>query len=361
MMAADSHGRARILTNDLNYDLPPERIAQHPASPRDSSRLMILHRSSGEIEHAVFRDLPRFLRAGDCLVFNRTRVMPARFVLRRTTGGRINGLFVAEQKVGRWQVMLAGGGRLRAGEVLQFEGGHSTATFVGRSGDDDEFFEIDVAPIAPAERVLAAVGRTPLPPYIRRPAEMARAEELRDRMDYQTVFARESGSIAAPTAGLHFTEPLLAELERGGVETAHVTLHVGLGTFQPVEADDLSQHPMHREWCSLPAETAERVEAARRAGGRVIAVGTTSVRTLESQVGADGKLRPGEAWTDLLIAPPYEFRVVDALLTNFHLPRSTLLALVFAFAGRELTMQAYQQAIELEYRFYSFGDAMLII
>lgn len=319
---------------------------------------MIVDRAAGTIGHACFRDLPAYLRRGDRLVLNQTRVIPARFSLRRRTGGRIGGLFLDESRTGRWRALLAGGSRLKPGESLQLERGRHTLTVMEVLGDGE--FELQLEPAAPAAQVLAAVGRAPLPPYIRRDAEAGYSDDLRDKVEYQTVYARQPGAVAAPTAGLHFTPELLDRLADGGVQRSFVTLHVGRGTFQPVSAEDLSRHPMHAEWYELPRVAAEELAAVRTAGGRIVAVGTTSVRVLECCADEAG-LRAGSGWTRLLIQPPYEFRAVDALITNFHLPRSTLLALVYAFGGVDLIRRAYAEAVASGYRFYSFGDAMLIV
>jgi len=348
-----------IRLDELDFTLPPDRIAQHPVSPRDASRLMVVDRAAGSIEHAHFRDLPALLRPGDCLVLNQTRVIPARFHARRATGGKLSGLFLDETRRGRWRVLLTSGGRLKTGESLAFDRGKWTLTIVDRGGDGE--FDVDLAPADPAAQVLAVVGHPPLPPYIKRPADAGYAEDLRDRLDYQTVFARDPGAVAAPTAGLHFTPELLERIAAAGVNVAHVTLHVGRGTFQPVAVDDLSQHPMHPEPYEMAPAAAAAINAARPRGGRIVAVGTTAVRVLESCAAEPGPVAPRSGSTTLLIQPPHAFRAVDALITNFHLPRSTLLALVFAFAGQELTRRAYAAALESDYRFYSFGDAMLIL
>ncbi len=308
--------------------------------------------------HAVFRDLPQFLLRGDCLVLNDTRVVAARFMLRRATGGRIAGLFLSEIAAGRWRALLQNAGRLRSGERLSFPNERLSAVVGPRDG---EVWTLEIDPPGPAEQVLAAVGSAPLPPYIRRPGDLARSEMLRDRLDYQTVYAARPGAVAAPTAGLHFTERLLDEARAAGVQTAAVTLHVGLGTFQPVATADLGDHRMHAEWYEVSADAAGRINAARTAGGRIVAVGTTSVRVLETAAAQDGAIRSGSGWTTLLIQPSYQFRAVTALLTNFHLPRTTLLALVYAFAGPDVARRAYRAAIDEGYRFYSFGDAMLIV
>lgn len=348
-----------IRVDELDFDLPPDRIAQHPVSPRDSSRLMIVNRATGSIEHAHFRDLPASLRPGDCLVLNQTRVIPARFHARRTTGGKLSGLFLDETGRGRWRVLLTSGGRLKHGETLSFDRGKWQIAIVGR-GDDGEF-DVSISPADPAGQILAVVGHPPLPPYIKRSAETGYAEDLRDRLDYQTVYARDPGAVAAPTAGLHFTPELLDRIAAAGVNTAHVTLHVGRGTFQPVAVEDLAQHPMHSEPYDMSAAAAAAINAARPAGGRIVAVGTTAVRVLESCAVDPGPVAARSGTTKLLIQPPYQFRAVDALITNFHLPRSTLLALVFAFAGEKLSKRAYAAALDQGYRFFSFGDAMLIV
>ena len=348
-----------VKTKDLHYELPAERIAQRPCVPRDAARLMVLHRATGRLEHRAFRDLPEYLTPRDCLVINRTYVVPAKFVARRASGGKIGGLFVREDAPGQWTVLLAGAGRLRPGEELALERQDWRMRFVRRR--ERGMCEVRVEPPAPASLVLEAIGDAPLPPYIRRTGEDEPELRAADRSCYQTVYAKEAGAIAAPTAGMHFTPELLHHIRHDlGATIADVVLHVGLGTFQPVEVEDLTDHKMHEEWYCLSPENAAAIEQARASGGRVIAVGTTSVRVLET-CAATGRLLPQSGWTNLLIQPPCEFRAVDALVTNFHLPGSTLLALVFAFAGRERILAAYQTAIEQEYRFYSFGDAMLIL
>lgn len=291
-------------------------------------------------------------------MLNQTRVLPAKFALRRETGGRIGGLFLGEPAMGRWRVLLAGAGRIRDGETLLFERGRWKVTIAARFGEGE--YEIAIQPLNPAVEILTVVGQAPLPPYIRRDAA-GYSDDLRDKLDYQTVFAREPGSVAAPTAGLHFTADLLERLKAAGIETATLTLHVGRGTFLPVSVATLEEHPMHAEWYELKAETAERINAARRRGGRIVGVGSTSMRVLETCANDEGAVQPGSGWTKLLIQPPYRFKAVDAAVTNFHLPRSTLLALVFALGGVELIRKAYAEAIEREYRFFSFGDAMLIV
>jgi len=320
--------------------------------------MLVVHRAEGRLEHRVFRELPEYLTARDCLVFNTTRVLPARLVTRRKTGGRIEGLFLDELHPGRWRVLLNGSGRLKIGEELAFESGGASIRLEARLPDGE--CEVSVTPATDAPTLLDRVGLPPLPPYISRGADPAR-DAARDREDYQTVYAREPGSVAAPTAGLHFTPELLATLSSRGVSRADVVLHVGLGTFAPISTSDLAQHVMHEEHHRLSPESAATIQRCRSGGGRVVAVGTTSVRTLESRADDDGNLRCGDEKTRIFIHPPYRFRSVDAMITNFHLPRSTLLALVMAFGGIELIRSAYREAVAHGYRFYSFGDAMLII
>lgn len=345
-------------TRELQYDLPPELIAQQPCEPRDASRLMVVHRQTGQVEHRIFRDLPAYLRPEDCLVVNRTKVMPAKFAAYRATGGRIAGLFVKEGPVGRWWVMLTGAKRLKAGERLRLGASKWLLRLEERLGRG--LYSARVEPPDSAAVVLGKVGAAPLPPYIRRSSDGHDPDHQADLERYQTVYAAAPGAVAAPTAGLHFTDSLLAEIDRVGVSLAELVLHVGLGTFQPVEVDDLTEHLMYKEWFDLPAGSAETLRATRSDGGRIVAVGTTSVRVLETCAG-DGHVRAGRGWTDLLIYPPYAFQTTDALLTNFHLPGSTLLALVCAFAGRDRVMEAYGTAVRDRYRFYSYGDAMLIL
>jgi len=284
--------------------------------------------------------------------------MPARLVTHRRTGGRIEGLFLEELRPGRWRVLLNGSRRLKIDEELAFDSGSASIRLEARTPEGE--CEVSVTPIADAPTLLDRVGLPPLPPYISRGDDPTR-DANRDRADYQTVYAKEPGSVAAPTAGLHFTPDLLARIAAQGVARADVVLHVGLGTFAPISTDNLSNHVMHEEWHRLPPQASETIQAARTGGGRIVAVGTTSVRTLESRADADGNLRTGDDKTRIFIYPPYRFRAVDALITNFHLPRSTLLALVMAFGGVDLIRNAYAEAIERDYRFYSFGDAMLIL
>lgn len=345
-------------TDDLQYDLPPDLIAQQPCEPRDASRLMVIHRRVGRIEHAAFRDLPALLNPNDCLVINKTQVIPARFAARRATGGRIGGLFVREIGPGQWRVMLTGSRRLKPGERLHLVGS-SEAMIIGQR-QERGLWNVAIEPPMPAEEVLAKIGSTPLPPYVRRDWDEAAEQDRRDRRRYQTVYAESPGAVAAPTAGLHFTTTLLDDLRAKGIGIAKVLLHVGLGTFQPIQVDDLSDHAMHSEWYDLPSETVRRLERVRQESGKIVAVGTTAVRVLET-CHRSGTLTAEQGWTDIFIYPPYVFRTTDALLTNFHLPAGTLLALVCAFAGRELTMKAYRTAVQERYRFFSYGDAMLIL
>lgn len=352
-----------IKTSQLHYELPAELIAQTPLERRDQARMLVLDRASGRISHRHFSDLPEYLRAGDCLVLNRSKVVPARFLARRSTGGKVPGLFVREQSPGRWEVLLTGAARLKPGEELALIGGIWRMTW--HRHIDRGLCEVEVSPADPVETVLASIGSMPLPPYIRRVGAADSETDALDREQYQTVYAAEAGSVAAPTAGLHFTHELLGSLENLGVSIAQVLLHVGLGTFQPVEVADLGDHPMHREWYTMPGESADRIARARSSGHRVLAVGTTAVRVLETCAASVGSAATNtverSGWTDILIYPPYKFGAVDALVTNFHLPGSTLLALVMAFAGREAILSAYAEAIRERYRFFSYGDAMLLL
>ena len=335
-------------TSDFDYNLPESSIAQTPAEPRDSSRLLVLHRDTGELEHCIFRDVSDYLSAGDLLVLNQTRVIPARIYARKETGGRVELLLLRRRDELTWEALVGGKG-LRVDMVLKVEDGPKAQIVEILEGSERliKFSE-------PIEPYFSNVGNVPLPPYIH--------EKLDDPERYQTVYAREPGSAAAPTAGLHFTPRLLEELQVKGVKIAYVTLHVGLDTFAPVTEDDPKTHKIHSEWCELSQETADAINETRARGGRVIAVGTTSVRTLESAAGVGRDVIPPYVGpTSLFILPGYQFKVVDAMITNFHLPRSTLLMLVSAFAGREKILKTYEIAIQEGYRFYSFGDAMLIL
>ena len=337
----------------LDYPLPEHLIAQEPPARRDASRLLVVRRGDGSLDHRTFSDLPDLLDPGDLLVLNDTRVLPARLVgQRERSGGKWEGLFLRATATGLWELLCQTRGHLVEGETVVVEPGPLRLTLVGRMGG--HWLARPETP-GSAFELLERHGQVPLPPYIRK----GRAG-VEDRERYQTVYARQAGAVAAPTAGLHFTPEVFERLDRRGVGRAFVTLHVGIGTFQPIKADDVAQHHMHSEWGELPAATADAVVACKARGKRVVAVGTTAVRVLET-VAAEGPLRPWSGETELFIYPPYEFRCVDALVTNFHLPRSTLLLLVGAFAGVERMRRAYEVAVERQYRFFSYGDAMLIL
>lgn len=344
-------------TDDLDFELPPELIAQSPAAERAASRLLHYRRIDGGVAHRTFSELPELLRPGDLLVFNDARVVPARFLLRKETGGRVEGLFLRESGPGRWRVMLRNLGG-RTGQPLVFEHAPKLSALARVAGEGGGEYELAVKTEEPAAAVLARVGRMPLPPYVRRGKDWD-DRDASDRERYQTVYARTPGAVAAPTAGLHFTDDLLDRLESTGIRRAFVTLHVGLGTFQPVTVDELAQHPMHRESYSIGPEAADALNRAKRDGRRIVAVGTTSARVLESQ--PDGRpFEPTTAETAIFIYPAYAWRHVGALVTNFHLPRSTLVALVAALVGLDEQRRLYRTAIEQRYRFFSYGDAMLI-
>jgi S-adenosylmethionine:tRNA ribosyltransferase-isomerase len=338
----------------FDYDLPPRLIAQEPAAERDRSRLLVVRRSDGTLAHHVFQDLVDLLAPGDLLVLNDTRVVPARLIGRRErTGGKWEGLFLRLRDDGAWELLCQTRGRLTAPEIIQVEPGPLSLLLEAQT-PEGHWLARPREPGSPLE-LLQRHGQVPLPPYIRK-GRAAAADHER----YQTVFARRAGAVAAPTAGLHFTPQLLERLQERGIHHTFLTLHVGLGTFQPIQVEDFTQHRMHREWGELSEPAVTAVKACRARGGRVVAVGTTAVRVLET-VAASGPIRPWSGETDLYIYQPYQFRAVDALITNFHLPRTSLLLLVSAFAGIELTRQAYAAAIEAQYRFYSYGDAMLIV
>ena len=347
-------------TSDFNYHLPPSSIAQTPLEPRDSSRLLVLHRDTGALEHKIFREVGEYLKPNDLLILNRTRVIPARIFARKPTGGKIELLLLRRRDLLRWEALVGGKG-LRVGSKVRVEGGPEATILEFLDGAERLLLFSE-----PIEPYFSKVGHVPLPPYIH--------EKLSDPERYQTVYARDPGSAAAPTAGLHFTPRLLDELQGMGVKTAYVTLHVGLDTFAPVAEENPKTHKIHTEWCELPQETADAINQTREAGGRIIAVGTTSVRTLETaaQTNADDERQTAfggpssvvtafSGPTSIYILPGYEFKVVDAMITNFHLPKSTLIMLVSAFAGREKILETYETAIREGYRFYSFGDAMLIL
>ena len=346
-------------TSDFDYELPQELIAQHPAEPRDASRMLVVRRGPGTIEHRGMRDLPAFLEPGDLLVVNDTRVIPARLRGRRPgTGGAVEVFLLEELGDGTWEALLRAHRRPKPGDRIELADGRAAAVFAEELGDGRARVRIE-SPV-PVPQLLDEAGETPLPPYIRR-AGAAPGTAARDRERYQTIYARRPGAVAAPTAGLHFTPDLFARLEARGVRRAHVTLHVGLGTFRPVTVDEVERHRMESERYEIPAATADAVRAARAAGGRVVAVGSTVVRTLETAAAEDGSIAPGAGRTGLFIRPPHRFRAVDAMLTNFHLPRSTLLMMVCALAGRDLVFRAYAEAVREQYRFFSYGDGMLIL
>jgi S-adenosylmethionine:tRNA ribosyltransferase-isomerase len=358
-----------LTISEFDYDLPPERIAQAPARPRDASRLMVVGRGSGSLAHHRFHELPDLLIPGDLLVVNDTRVIPAAFTARRTTGSRIEGCFLRVLEGGLWEVLLAGRGRLKIGEriTLVDAAGSSPAQIELAGRGPGGTWRVRPPDGADALTLLGRVGRPPLPPYIHR--ETPAGPPANDPEDYQTIYARRDGAVAAPTAGLHFTPRVLERLRERGIGQAALTLHVGLGTFQPVRVERLADHAMHEEYLEVSAETAAAVNLARAEGRRIVAVGTTTVRALESAAAwaaaeggpaGQGPLRPAGGWTRLFIQPGHAFRAVDAMLTNFHLPRTTLLVLVSAFAGRERVLAAYAEAICAGYRFYSYGDALLI-
>lgn len=336
----------------FDYDLPTHLIAQLPAPERDSSRLMVLHRSNRTIETRVFRDLPDLLKPNDLLVLNDTRVVPARLIGHRAkTGGKWEGLFLREAASGQWEMLAQTKGKPSPGEAFDVDPGPFQLIFHGQS---NRHWFMEPRPAGKVPDLLKQHGRMPLPPYIRKGLE----SEF-DRVRYQTVFAETDGSIAAPTAGLHFTPSLLEQLRTKGIESTRVTLHVGLGTFEPIRAEDPLKHEMHSEWADVSQETVDAIHRCKANGGRIIAVGTTATRALESAA-SDGVLRAWTGETRLFIYPPYQFKVIDGLITNFHLPRTTLLLLVGALAGMGFLEEAYRAAIEMQYRFYSYGDAMLI-
>ncbi len=340
-----------IKTSDFNFDLPPELIAQTPIERRDGSRLLTLNKQTGEISHAHFFDLPSFLRPGDCLVLNDSRVLPARLIGRRLpTGGVVEVVLLIDRGEKVWECLARPGRKLKPGARLSFGDGALTAEVLQTVEGGNRLIRFEYEGIF--LELLERLGRMPLPPYIK--------VELQDQERYQTVYSREVGSAAAPTAGLHFTRELLAKIEAMRVSVCYVTLHVGLGTFRPVKVEDITRHEMHSEFCVIPADTAETVNRTRKAGGRVVCVGTTSCRTLESWAAGDGTLKASAGWTDIFIYPGYRFKALDCLVTNFHLPESTLIMLVSALAGREHVLAAYQEAIRERYRFFSFGDAMFI-
>lgn len=337
--------------SDFYYDLPKELIAQTPIEPRDSSKMLVIDKESGECTHRIFRDVIEYLNAGDCIILNNTKVLPARMYGERTdTGSVVEFLLLNQKSHDTWEVITGPGKKARVGHKFVFGGGLLTAEIIevlpdgnriSKFGFEGNFFD-----------VIDKIGEMPLPHYI--------TEKLEDKDRYQTVYAKEEGSAAAPTAGLHFTPELLEKIKEKGIEIGFVTLHVGLGTFRPVKADNIEEHHMHSEHYHLPAETADIINRTKARGGRVFAVGTTCCRTLESVATFRGEIKEDDGWTDIFIYPGYEFKCIDCLITNFHLPESTLIMLVSAFCGYENTMNAYKIAVENRYRFFSFGDACLI-
>lgn len=336
---------------EFMYDLPEDLIAQTPIEPRDLSRLMVYESSGKKLSHRRFYDIVDYLRPGDALVVNETRVIPARLIGEREGGGACEVLLLRQLSPKRWETLVKPGRRLPPGAEVRFGGGKLIAHIADKTDAGGRI--VDFQCEGSLEAALDELGEMPLPPYIH--------EKLKDRERYQTVYAREQGSAAAPTAGLHFTEALLDKIRKMGVDIIPILLHVGLGTFRPVRVEQIESHPMHSEFYSVTGEAAARVNACKERGGRIFAVGTTSVRTLETASLQNGVVLPGSGWTDIFIYPGYQFKTVDALVTNFHLPGSTLLMLVSAFMGREEAMRAYLEAVNSQFRFFSFGDAMLII
>jgi S-adenosylmethionine:tRNA ribosyltransferase-isomerase len=349
-----------VKTESLNYELPSELIAQQPCGIRSDSRLLVLSRSTKELLDSRFSKIGDFLSAGDCLVLNDTKVLQARFFARRGTGGKLEGLFLKESGAGVWEVLLRGGGKVRAGETISLrtieKRDFGQAQVLEKLGGGGYRLKIEAG--EETESILERIGFPPLPPYIRRGDDLSVAAS--DRTRYQTVYARKTGAVAAPTAGLHFTDELIEQLKGAGVHFAYLTLHVGPGTFRPITTEKVEDHQLGQELFSIDEENARLINTAREKGGRIIAVGTTSVRALETMA-VGPRVRAGRGETPLFITPGYEFRLIDAMVTNFHLPRSSLLALVGAFAGLETILAAYRHAIEQRYRFYSYGDAMLIV
>ena len=337
-------------TSDFYYDLPQELIAQTPLERRDGSRLLTLNKETGETEHHHFYELPQFLRPGDCLVLNNSRVLPARLIGHRPTGGAVEILLLVDKGNDIWECLVRPGKKLRTGARVSFGEGQLQAEITEVLPDGNRLVHFEYQGIF--LEVLEELGRMPLPPYIK--------EELKEQERYQTVYSKVVGSAAAPTAGLHFTPTLLEEIKNMGVNICYVTLHVGLGTFRPVKEDEITDHEMHSEYCVIPQETADIINETKKNGGRVICVGTTSCRTLESWANEDGTMTATGGWTNIFIYPGYRFKVMDALVTNFHLPESTLIMLVSALAGREHILAAYEEAVKERYRFFSFGDAMFI-
>jgi len=340
-----------LKTSDFFYELPPELIAQTPLADRASSRLLVLGKNDGSIEHKHFYDMIDYLRAGDCLVLNDTRVLPARLIGEKLgTGARVEFLLLSRKSEREWEIILKPGKKCKPGVKVSFGGGKLIAEIKETVNDGNRIVSFEYDGLF--ENVLDELGEMPLPPYI--------TQKLADRDRYQTVYSRHTGSAAAPTAGLHFTAELLEQIKAKGVHIAYVTLHVGLGTFRPVKVDDVENHKMHSEFYNITSDTARIINEARQNGGRVICVGTTSTRVLETVATSDGTVSEASGWTDIFIYPPYRFKCVDCLITNFHLPESTLLMLVSAISSKEIIMKAYAEAVEQKYRFFSFGDAMFI-
>ena len=337
-------------TSDFDFQLPEELIAQTPLERRDASRLLTLDRESGAVGHHHFYDLPRFLRPGDCLVLNDSRVLPARLIGHRPTGGACEVLLLVDKGGDLWECLVRPGRKLKPGAQVIFGDGQLTATVEEELNDGKRTVRFHYQGIF--LEILEQLGKMPLPPYIK--------AELEDQERYQTVYSKVVGSAAAPTAGLHFTPELLEQVREMGVKVCYVTLHVGLGTFRPVKAEEITDHEMHSEFCKISQETADIINETKRNGGRVICVGTTSCRTVESFAAEDGTMSERSGWTSIFIYPGYKFKVLDALITNFHLPQSTLIMLVSALAGREHVLAAYEEAVREKYRFFSFGDAMFI-
>ena len=337
--------------SEFNFELPQELIAQDPLADRSASRLLVLDKETGKTMHKHFKDLKSFLKKGDCLVLNDTKVIPARlYGVKEETGARIEVILLKRKGNDVWETLVKPGKKARPGTVISFGDGLLKGTVTDVVEEGNRLIQFSYEGIF--EQILDRLGQMPLPPYI--------THELKDKTRYQTVYAKHDGSAAAPTAGLHFTNELLREIEEMGVVIAHVTLHVGLGTFRPVKVENVLEHHMHSEFYMVEEEEARRINDVKKAGGRVICVGTTSCRTLESAAGEDGAVKAGSGWTDIFIYPGYRFKVLDGLVTNFHLPESTLVMLVSALAGREHVLNAYKEAIEERYRFFSFGDAMFI-
>lgn len=338
-------------TSDFDFQLPDELIAQTPLERRDASRLLVLDKGSGATRHMHFYDLPTLLRPGDCLILNDSRVLPARLLGHREPGGgAVEVLLLVDRGEKVWECLVRPGRKLKPGTRLSFGDGLLKAEVLSVEEGGNRLIRFEYSGIF--LELLEQLGRMPLPPYIK--------AELQDPERYQTVYSREVGSSAAPTAGLHFTKELLMQIEELGVRICYVTLHVGLGTFRPVKAEEIAEHEMHSEYCVVPSDTAETVNRTKAEGGRIICVGTTSCRTVESFAEEDGTLKAGGRWTNIFIYPGYRFKVLDCLITNFHLPQSTLVMLVSALAGREHILSAYREAVEMRYRFFSFGDAMFI-